>query len=64
MNIPTNREEYLQKTFPLPDGTTYIENLNKKFNMQIQNQTLDFVNEVNANPYHMKYSDFLHFSFE
>jgi hypothetical protein len=33
MNIPTNREEYLQKTFPLPDGTTYIENLNKTFNM-------------------------------
>jgi hypothetical protein len=62
MNIPTNREQYLQETFPLPDGTTYIENLNKTFNMQIQNQTLDFVNEVNANPYHMKYSDFGDFS--
>ena len=29
MNAPTNREEYLQKTFPLPDGTTYIQNLDK-----------------------------------
>ena len=24
-----NREEYLQKTFPLEDGTTYIQNLDK-----------------------------------
>ena len=24
-----NREEYLQKTFPLKDGTTYIQSLDK-----------------------------------
>jgi hypothetical protein len=24
-----NREEHLQKTFPLEDGTTYIQNLDK-----------------------------------
>ena len=24
-----NREEYLMKTFPLEDGTTYIQNLDK-----------------------------------
>ena len=26
-----NREEHLQKTFPLKDGTTYIQNLDKHF---------------------------------
>jgi hypothetical protein len=26
-----NREEHLQKTFPLEDGTTYIQNLDKSF---------------------------------
>ena len=26
-----NREEYLQKTFPLEDGTTYIQNMDKSF---------------------------------
>jgi hypothetical protein len=26
-----NREEHLQKTFPLKDGTTYIQNLDKSF---------------------------------
>jgi hypothetical protein len=30
ITYPTiNREEYLQETFPLPDGTTYIQNLDK-----------------------------------
>jgi hypothetical protein len=29
MNIPTNREQYLQETFPLSDGTTYIQSLDK-----------------------------------
>lgn len=24
-----NREQYLQETFPLPDGTTYIQNLDR-----------------------------------
>lgn len=26
-----NREEHLQKTFPLEDGTTYIQNMDKSF---------------------------------
>lgn len=26
-----NREQHLQKTFPLEDGTTYIQNLDKSF---------------------------------
>jgi hypothetical protein len=26
-----NREEHLMKTFPLEDGTTYIQNLDKSF---------------------------------
>ena len=27
--MPTNREEHLMQTFPMADGTTYIQNLDK-----------------------------------
>lgn len=29
-----NREDELNKTFPLKDGTTYIQNLDKHFNVK------------------------------
>ena len=31
-----NREEYLIKTFPLEDGTTYIENLDKSLALSLE----------------------------
>jgi hypothetical protein len=41
MNIPTNREQYLQETFPLPDGTTYIQNLDKHNKERLPPETIE-----------------------
>jgi ribosomal protein L10 len=44
-----NREEHLQKTFPLEDGTTYIQNLDKSFTCEYSGlpstQSYDMSNE-------------------
>jgi hypothetical protein len=44
-----NREEHLQKTFPLEDGTTYIQNLDKSFTCEYSGlpnpQSYDNTNE-------------------
>ena len=34
-----NREEHLQKTFPLEDGTTYIQNLDKVLAEDVKNES-------------------------
>ena len=42
LNLKTNsmnREEHLQKTFPLEDGTTYIQNLDKSFTCEYSGLT-------------------------